>query len=79
MQLSGVSGTINTAPKAKTTTALVVIPYSISLSGSLQDVLNFIETLENLSFITNVGSVSIAAADSGSVSAGLTANFYLRK
>ncbi len=79
MQLAGVSGTINTAPKATTKTPMAVIPYSIALSGNLQQVVNFIESLEHLSFITNVTSVSIATGVSGQVNASLAANFYLLK
>jgi hypothetical protein len=79
MQLSGVSGTINSAPKANTVTPIVVVPYSISLNGDLSSAVNFIENLENLSFITNVSSLAINAADKGLVHVSLAANFYLKK
>ncbi len=78
MELSGISGTVNTAPKAQTVSVLLVIPYSINVKGSLAQVVDFIETLENLSFITNVNNVSVNAADKGSVAASMTADFYLR-
>ena len=79
MQIGGVSGTVNTAAKAKTITPLVVIPYSISVSGSLQRAVDFVETLENLKFITNVSNISISTADKNTVNVGMTANFYLKK
>jgi len=78
-QISGISGTISNAAKAKTTTALVTIPYAINVTGSLGDVVNFIETLENLSFITNVTNITISAAENNKVTAGMSATFYLRK
>ena len=79
MRLTDISGTINTAPKAKTITPLAVISYGINLNGSLSRVVDFIETLEHLGFITDVTNVSIGAADRDTVTASLRANFYLRK
>lgn len=79
MLLSGISGTVLTAPKAKTITPIVMVPYGISLNGSFPQVINFIESLENLPFITNVANVSVSAADKGQVSANLNAFLYLKK
>src|SRR6266404_494000 len=53
MQISGVGGTVKSAPKAKTITSLATIPYSISLNGDFASAVGFIETLEHLSFISN--------------------------
>lgn len=79
MQLSGVAGTINSLPQAQTTTSIAVVPYGITLNGDFSQVVNFIENLEHLSFVTNVTSLSLSAADKSNVTAGLSANFYLRK
>ncbi|MBI5530055.1 MAG: hypothetical protein HY918_00965 [Candidatus Doudnabacteria bacterium] len=79
MQLSGISGTVATAAKAKTATSIAMVPYGINLNGSLEQVVNYIEVLENLGFVTNLTSVSLSSADRGTVSANLTANFYLSK
>ncbi len=79
MQLTGVSGTINTLPKAKTLTPIGTVPYSIGLLGSFTQVVNFVEVLENLSFITNVTAVSISNAADGQVNLNLSASFYLKK
>ncbi len=79
MQIGGVSGTIHTVSKAKTITPLGVIPYSINVNGSLPRVVDFIETLENLRFITNVSNISISSADQSTVNVNMTANFYLKK
>ncbi len=79
MQLSGVAGTIGTLTNAGTITAIGVVPYGITLNGDFYQVVNFIESLEHLSFITNPTDLSIRAADNGNVSANMTANFYLKK
>lgn len=79
MQLTGVSGTAAAAAAAKTNTPLAVIPYNINLTGQLGQVVKFIETLENLSFITKTNSLSINAGEGGNVSAALGASFYIKK
>lgn len=79
MQLSGVAGTIGSLPPAPTKTPIALVPYGITLNGDFFQVVNFIENLEHLSFITNVGNLNIGATDKGSVTASLNANFYLRK
>ncbi len=79
LQLSGVSGTTATAAKAKTITPLAVIPYSIYLTGQLEQVVKFIEAVENLSFVTKTDTLSINAGENGNVSAVLAASFYIKK
>jgi Tfp pilus assembly protein PilO len=79
MQIGGVAGTVNSLMSAGTVTPIVTVPYSISLNGDFFQVVNFIESLEHLSFITNPTNISIEASDNGNVSASMTANFYLRK
>lgn len=81
LTLGGITGTINTVPKAKTKSGeLYYVPYSISVSGSFEKVTDFIETLENLDFITTLNSLSLTSSGSGdSVSASMSADFYIRK
>jgi len=79
MQLSGVAGTIGSLPQANTVTPIGVVTYGISLNGDFFQVVNFIESLEHLSFITNPTGISIGAAGGGNVTASMTANFYLKK
>lgn len=79
MRLSGISGTVNTAAKAKTITPIVIVPYSLGLTGDFFQIVDFVESLENLAFITNVSALSISAADKGLVNANLSALFYLKK
>lgn len=79
MQIAGVSGTIGVLPKANTATSLGLVPYSISLNGDFFQVMDFLENFEHLSFITNVTSISLNAADKSNVTLNLGASFYLRK
>jgi len=79
LSLSGLSGTTKTAPKAKTQGAIVIVPYNIILQGSFEKIVDFIETLENLDFITNIGGLSLSAGSGGTVTLNFTSNFYLRQ
>jgi Tfp pilus assembly protein PilO len=79
MTISGVNGTVSQAAKAKTLTALAVVPNTITLSGSLSSTVDFVETLEHLSFITNVNAVNIQTEDQGNVTLNLASDFYLQK
>lgn len=79
MQISGVSGTVGSLPKAATATSLAMIPYSIALNGDFFQVMQFLENYEHLSFITNVTGISINAADKNNVTMSLASNFFLRE
>jgi hypothetical protein len=79
MQLGGVSGTVNSAPKATTASNIALIPYSIVLSGTLQQCVNFIENLENLSFASPVNAISVSAGTQGQINVSLASDFYLLK
>ncbi len=79
LNLSGISGTTKTAPKAQTQGDIVIVPYYMIVNGQFSKVVDFIETAENLPFITHLNGVTISAASGGTVNANLTANFYLRK
>lgn len=79
MTLTGVSGTADTSPEAKTITPIVMVPYNINLVGDLTQAVNFLEVLENLDFITHINSISMGAATKGQVVLNLSANFYIKK
>lgn len=79
LTLGGISGTISTLPTGKAEEELYILPYSIGVSGSLGKTVDFIETLENLGFITTLNSLSIASMPDGNVNATMSANFYIRK
>ena len=79
IQISGISGTISSVPKAKALTSLAVIQYSINISGEFNQVLKYIEVLENLSFVTNISTINLSNAEHGNVSAGISASLYIKK
>ena len=79
MQISGIAGTAATTPKAKTITNLGIVPIGISISGDLPTVVDFVETLENLSFITTAGGFTINSADLNNVTLNLSGSFYIKK
>lgn len=79
LNIAGISGTIDSLPKAKTISPLFVMPYSMTVTGSINNVLNFVESLYNLDFITTINSFTLGAANKNTLNVNLTANFYLRK
>ena len=79
LNLSGLSGTTKNAPKAKTQGELVVVPYVMNVVGSFSKVVDFIETFENLPFITVLEGLSLSTLGTGEVSVNMRANFYLKK
>ncbi len=79
MGFSGVSGIANAAPKAKTISDIAIVPYSISLQGTFANVVNAIEALENLDFITNLSALSASTGLGDNINVSLNASFYLRR
>lgn len=78
LSIGGIGGTVNTAAKAKTKSTLYLIPYSLSVNGTLRQVVDFMETLENLEFITSLHSLAISTAG-GSVNASMSSEFYIHQ
>ena len=72
-------GTVSSQPPAPTVTPMVAITYSVSLNGPLKQVVEFIEDMENLNFVTSVNGLSISVAQDNTVNANLSANFYVQK
>jgi Tfp pilus assembly protein PilO len=79
LTLGGISGIVSPLPKGKSEVELYTLPYSISVSGTLEKTVDFIETLEHLGFITTLNSLSLSSSADGTVSASMGANFYIRK
>ncbi len=79
LTLGGISGTINSEPKAKTKSALYAVPYSITVNGSFADVVNYVQTLEHVDFVTALTSLSMAGSGGDNVTASMSATFYIRK
>lgn len=74
-----ISGTAATAPKAKTTTDIRVIPFTIQVEGEYVSIIQFIEYLEHAKFVTYVKTVTINPAGRSLMSARLDGNFYIKK
>jgi hypothetical protein len=74
-----VSGTLNTAAKAKTSSDLYVVPFSVQLAGDFQSVVSYLDFLEHTATIFTVRSVNMSANAKGQVNSGLVGNFYLKK
>lgn len=74
-----VSGTLNTAVKAKTASELYSVPFSVQLKGDFKDVVAYMDFLEHFGTLFTVRSVSMLGGTSDVVTANLVGNFYLRK
>jgi Tfp pilus assembly protein PilO len=78
-QLTGLSGTVKNAAKAKSQGEIVSLPFSMNIVGSLEDCVAFLKTVENLGFIVSVSGISVGIASADQVSISLPASFYLRR
>lgn len=74
-----VSGTLSTAVKAKNTSELFVVPFSVQLKGAFGNVVAYMDFLEHFGTLFTVRNVSIIGAAGDDVTANLVGNFYLRK
>lgn len=74
-----ISGTAKEAQKVKSTSELLSVPYTMEITGPFDKVLAFLDSSENLSFISPVKTLNITALEDGGVKATLTADFYLKK
>jgi hypothetical protein len=77
LEISGLSGTVQTAPKAGTKSNIRQIPYGLTLTGSLNNCIAFMETLEHLKFVTTINSLTVTTG-SDIVNINLSGLFYLR-
>ena len=78
MTVNGLSGTIKDFHPAPTKSSIFEVSYGLSLTGSLNDCLAFLEGLEHLQFVTVSKSLSLNSVDSDKVDINLSAYFYLR-
>ncbi len=74
-----VSGTLNTAIKAKNASELFVVPFSVQLKGPFANVVSYMDFLEHFGTLFTVRNVSLIGATGDNVTANLVGNFYLRK
>ena len=75
-----VSGTVKTAPKlAKSAGPIYTVPYTVTLEGPFDKVVNFVESTEHLAFVTQTKSLSISVTDAGKTRAILSSEFYIKQ
>jgi Tfp pilus assembly protein PilO len=75
----GLSGTISNGTPAKGIDGIVVIPFNVTITGTLENVEKFIESFEHMPYIVYENSLNITAATHNQVNAQMNANFFLRK
>jgi hypothetical protein len=74
-----IAGTIQTAVKLpKASGQLYLVPYTVTVEGPFDKLVNYIETAENLNFVTQTKNLVIGAGESGRVRATLTSEFYIK-
>lgn len=74
-----VAGTAKNAQKVKSSNQVLFIPYTITVTGSFDKVLAFLDSMENLSFISPVKNIAMIAEKTGVVKATISADFYIKK
>lgn len=74
-----VSGTIPTAAKAKTLSELYVIPFTVQLSGSYENLVAYFDFLEHSGSVFTVQTINLGGGGEDRVTANLGGSFYLRK
>jgi Na+-transporting methylmalonyl-CoA/oxaloacetate decarboxylase gamma subunit len=74
-----VTGTVATATKAKTTSDLYAVPFSLQLVGRFGDVVAYTDYLEHAAAVMTIRTVSVNASNQDMVTASLGGLFYLRK
>ncbi len=74
-----VTGTAQTAAKAKTASDLYSIPFTMQLRGKFSGAVSFLDWLEHFPNTFTAKSASLAAASGDSINVTLIGNFYLRK
>ena len=74
-----VAGKVAAAARAPTVADIYIIPYTMQVRGQFSAVVQFLERVEHLAFITQVKALSINAVQQGEVNAVLTATFYIKK
>ncbi len=78
VDLTGLSGTLQNSQKAPTRSQIFLVPYALVVHGGFTEVLNFLDNLEHVPFVTTINSVSMSIAAGDTVNLVLGANFYLK-
>jgi len=75
----GLAGMATSLGKAKTSAELLIAPYTMNLEGQFSNVVTFLQSVEYLSFITHLKTVSVSSTSGGEVNASFSSVFYLKK
>ena len=78
LELSGLSGTVKGATLVGNDGNVVTVPYSMTITGPFTKVVDYLQVLENLDFITTVTSLNMASGAGDEVTANIGALFYIR-
>lgn len=74
-----ISGTAKNAQKVKSSAQILSLPYSVTVTGAFDKTLAFLDSIENLNFITPVKTLTISAQKGGVVKSTISADFYIQK
>ncbi len=75
-----VSGTSKTAIKVPgVTSELLLFPYTVTVTGAFNNIMQYIEAVEHATFITQTKAVDFTSLESGLTRAELSSEFYLKK
>lgn len=74
-----ITGTAKNAQKVKSFSQILSIPYSITIKGEFDKILAFLDSAENLSFVSPVKTINITAQEEGGVLTVVTADFYIKQ
>lgn len=74
-----VSGTTSTAQKvAGTSGGLLLVPYTVTIMGSFNNIQKYVEAAEHTPFINQSQSITVQGGASGQTRASLNSVFYLK-
>jgi Tfp pilus assembly protein PilO len=75
-----VAGTAESALKvAGTSGELFAVPYQLTLSGNFDNVLQFVQQIERMPFVTRVEAIAVNAVSDSEVEVVINSQFYIKK
>ncbi len=75
-----ISGTTKTAPKVGgSSSELYTVPYVVTLEGSFESVMNYVQTTEHLPFVSYTKVIKMSAIADNKINLVMNSDFYIRK
>lgn len=75
-----VSGSVKEAKKVEgTTSELFAVPYTLTVTGSIESVLQFIQAAERMPFVSQAKTLNISADSKNGYKAAISSEFYIKK